>query len=111
MGDYHDSEATRYGNIIKQQIRIGDPEFKQIFSSDIVRIGYWDWPRPDYVCFDERLNATYALEFKPPEQNKREYVTGLGQALSYLQHHTYSGLIIPFIADDGFKIAEYIRST
>lgn len=111
MGDYHDKEATRYGDIIKQQIRIGDPEFKQIFSSDVVRVGYWDWPRPDYVCFDERLNATYALEFKPPEQNKRKYITGLGQALSYLQHHTYSGLIIPFVADDGFNIAEYIGST
>ena len=55
--------------------------------------------------------STYALEFKPPFQSKREYLTGLGQALAYLQKHTYSGLIVPYYADDGFRIADFITDT
>ena len=111
MGELHDDLSTFYGNKILNGIRTKDDNFKQIFSPSIIRVGDWDWPRPDYVCFDEKLNATYALEFKPPFQSKREYLTGLGQSLSYLQKHTYSGLIIPHIADDGFPIAKFIANT
>lgn len=111
MGLFHDAEATLYGDKILSFIRKSNDDFKQIFSPSVVRIGDWSWPRPDYVCYDEQLDASYALEFKPPFQSKREYLTGLGQALSYLQKHTYSGLIVPFQADDGFHIAEFIADT
>lgn len=111
MGELHDDLSTFYGNQILNGIRTKDNDFKQIFSPSIIRIGDWDWPRPDYVCFDEELKATYALEFKPPFQSKREYLTGLGQSLAYLQKHTYSGLIIPHIADDGFPIAKFVADT
>ena len=111
MSELHDASATLYGDIILSKIRSADPDFKQIFSTSLVRTGDWDWPRPDYVCFDEELKASYALEFKPPFQSKREYLTGLGQSLSYLQKHTYSGLIVPIVADDGFRIAEFISQT
>ena len=111
MGELHDASATFYGDTILSKIRSADSKFKQIFSTSLVRTGDWDWPRPDYVCFDEELKASYALEFKPPFQSKREYLTGLGQSLSYLQKHTYSGLIVPYTADDGFHIAEFISET
>ena len=111
MGELHDTKATMYGDAILTRIRTADKEFKQIFSTSLIRTGAWDWPRPDYVCFDEELNATYALEFKPPFQSKREYLTGLGQSLSYLQRHTYSGLILPYFADDGFPIATFVADT
>lgn len=111
MGELHDASATFYGDIILSKIRNADPKYKQVFSTSLVRTGDWDWPRPDYVCVDETNYATYALEFKPPFQTKREYLTGLGQSLSYLQKHTYSGLIIPIIADDGFRIADFICDT
>lgn len=111
MGELHDAAATLYGDMILAKIRTADQAFKQVFSTSLIRTGDWDWPRPDYVCFDEELNATYALEFKPPFQSKREYLTGLGQALSYLQKHTYSGLILPYLADDGFPIATFISDT
>lgn len=111
MGELHDESATMYGNIVLSKIRNDDYEFKQIFSTSVVRSGDWDWPRPDYVCFDEESKATYALEFKPPFQSKREYLTGLGQSLSYLQKHDYSGLIVPYLADDNFPIAKYIANT
>lgn len=111
MGESHDTLASYYGDIILNRIRNSDEEFRQIFSSSIIRTGDWDWPRPDYVCYDEELNATYAIEFKPPYQSKREYLTGLGQTLAYLQKHDYSGLIVPYVADDGFQIAEFIKKT
>ena len=111
MAALHDSIATYCGDIILSRIRSSDSDFKQVFSPSIIRTGDWDWPRPDYVCFDEGLKATYALEFKPPFQTKREYLTGLGQSLAYLQKHTYSGLIVPEYADDNFRIAEFIKDT
>lgn len=111
MGELHDAEATMYGDVILSRIRSADTSFKQIFTPSIIRTGDWDWPRPDYVCYDEGLKASYALEFKPPFQSKREYLTGLGQTLSYLQKHMYSGLILPYYSDDGFRIAEFINDT
>jgi hypothetical protein len=111
MSDAHDILATKIGNTLLQKIRDQESEWKQIFSSTINRVGDWDWPRPDFVCEDRQLKATYALEFKPPNQSKREYLTGLGQALSYLQRHNYSGLIVPSKSVDNFPIADFIRQT
>jgi len=111
MSNIHDSKATLCGDEILKRIREGNTEFKQVFSSSIIRTGDWDWPRPDYVCYDESISSTYALEFKPPYQTKREYLTGLGQSLAYLQKHTYSGLILPYYADDDFMIADFVLST
>lgn len=111
MGELHDAAATFYGDTILGKIRAADSDFKQIFSISMIRTGDWDWPRPDYVCYDEELKASYALEFKPPFQSKREYLTGLGQSLAYLQKHTYSGLIVPYYADDGFQIAKFISNS
>ncbi len=111
MGELHDESATMYGDAILSRIRNSDDKFKQVFSTSLIRTGDWDWPRPDYVCYDEELKASYALEFKPPFQSKREYLTGLGQSLSYLQKHAYSGLIVPYWADDGFRIADFIADT
>ena len=70
--------------------------------------GMADWPRPDITFQDTTLDASIAFEFKPPSQPKREYVTGMGQALTYLNDFKYAGLVLPTLADDGFKIADYI---
>lgn len=111
MGEIHDNLATYFGDYIMMKIRKQDMIFKQIFSERLIRTADWDWPRPDYVCMDEEKECTYALEFKPPNQSKREYLTGLGQSVSYLQKHLYAGLIVPDVADDGFQIARFIRDT
>ena len=66
------------------------------------------WPRPDIAFQDTSKNTALAFEFKPPNQPKREYVTGLGQTLTYLNDFQFSGLILPEVANDGFKIAAYI---
>lgn len=110
MAQEHDLGAEITGGFILSQIRKSDSSYKQVFSPSIRRIGDWGWPRPDFVCLDDENNSTYALEYKPPMQSKREYVCGLGQTITYLEHHTYSGLIVPEIADDGFPIAKYFKS-
>lgn len=70
--------------------------------------GIVDWPRPDITFEDRTSGATLALEFKPPNQPKREYVTGLGQMLTYLDTFEYAGLVLPQKAADGFDIAGYL---
>ncbi len=111
MGTIHDNLAVVCGDNILSRLRQGDPKIKQIFSTQIIRSADWDWPRPDYVCIDESMKCSYALEFKPPHQSKREYMTGLGQSISYLQKHLYSGLIVPTVANDGFHIADFIANS
>lgn len=75
--------------------------------------GYWhgiaDWPRPDIALHDATTGATLAVEFKPPGQPKREYVTGLGQALTYLRSFEYSAIVLPSKSADGFEIANYLH--
>jgi hypothetical protein len=67
-----------------------------------------DWPKPDVTFQDKTNNASLAFEFKPPNQPKREYITGVGQAVTYLNDFRYAGLILPELANDGYAIAAYI---
>lgn len=108
MAQTHDEGAEKCGNYILDKIRKNDERFRQVFSPSMHRIGDFDWPRPDFVCMDDQNNSTYALEYKPPMQSKREYVCGLGQSITYLQHHTYSGLILPVKSNDGFSISDFM---
>jgi len=75
---------------------------------------YWhgmaDWPRPDIAFEDKSTNASLAIEFKPPGQPKREYVTGLGQAITYLEDFEFAAIILPKHTEDTFPIAQYIKS-
>ena len=72
--------------------------------------GFSDWPRPDIAFQDSRTKSTIAIEFKPPGQAKREYITGIGQAFAYLKDFEFSALIVPLKTEDGFDIANYIKS-
>ncbi len=111
MGALHDAMATKCGDQIINNIRNGNNQYQQVFSTSLSRVSDWTWPRPDYVCFDAANLCTYAIEFKPTNQTKREYLCGLGQSLSYLQKHMYAGLIVPTVADDGFAISAFINET
>ena len=68
------------------------------------------WPVPDFVLVDPVSHITIGAEFKPPQQTKREYLTGLGQAIAYARDFHYGALILPTIADDGYPIAQHIAS-
>jgi hypothetical protein len=71
--------------------------------------GIADWPRPDIAFEDPQTGATLALEFKPPNQPKREYVTGVGQMLTYLRDFEFAGLVLPQKTTDGFRISDYVK--
>ena len=105
----HDIYTNKTCQIILSKIRNQENEWKQIFSSSINRVGWNGWPQPDFVCEDNVPNMRYAIEFKPPNQTKREYLTGLGQCLGYLNAHNYSGLVLPEKSDDGFEIAGFVK--
>lgn len=109
MGANHDLLADKAGRAIVNKIVTKENNWGQIFSSNIKKAGDFGWPRPDYVCYDYDLSQSLAFEFKPPNYSKREYLTGLGQTLSYLEKHHYSGLILPTQVE-GFNIAEHISN-
>ncbi|MBN1629163.1 MAG: hypothetical protein JW990_05335 [Thermoleophilia bacterium] len=91
-------------------MRGGKAPWNDLFSVDCHVTSSREWPVPDFVLYDNTRNLSVAAEFKPPGQSKREYLTGLGQAVSYTRGFDYGMLIVPDIADDGYPIAEYIRS-
>ena len=62
MGALHDASASYYGDEILKRIKAADTDFKQVFSTSIYRTGDWDWPRPDYVCYDDVLDETRSEE-------------------------------------------------
>lgn len=68
------------------------------------------WPVPDFVLVDPVSRVTVGAEFKPPQQSKREYLTGLGQAIAYSRDFHYGALILPTIADDGYPVARHIAA-
>jgi hypothetical protein len=109
MGALHDSLASSACSVIlKDLMDEGTGRFRQVFSSDIRRVGFSGWPEPDFVLNDYENNSSIAIEFKPPKQTKREYVTGLGQAATYTHRFNYGGLVVPELSDDGFRIADYL---
>lgn len=109
MGANHDLLADKAGRAIISKIVNRVDNWGQIFSDNINKAGDFGWPRPDYVCYDYDLDQSIAFEFKPPNHQKREYLTGLGQTLSYLEKHHYSGLILPTVVE-GFEIAQHISN-
>lgn len=76
-------------------------------------LGSWfePWPRPDISLLDPGTKRTLAVEFKPPGHGKREYVTGLGQCLTYLNNFDYALMVMPLESIDGFEIANYLGKT
>lgn len=71
--------------------------------------GIADWPRPDIAFEDPLTGSSLAIEFKPPNHSKREYVTGLGQMLTYLESFEFAGLVLPRKSTDGFLIADHLE--
>ena len=109
MGANHDLLAEKAGRAVISKIVNRVDNWGQIFSDNINKAGDFSWPRPDYVCFDYDLEQSLAFEFKPPNHQKREYLTGLGQTLSYLEKHHYSGIILPKVVE-GFNIAQHLAN-
>lgn len=105
----HDTLAFAIATEVVRQIRGGEPQWSELLSIDVFATSARTWPMPDFVISDLRSNITVAGEFKPPDQTKREYLTGLGQAVAYTRDFHYALLVVPDVADDGYAIASHIR--
>jgi hypothetical protein len=112
MSYEHNYMTHQASKTLLQEIRSSQATWSNSLMSPatILWQGMADWPRPDIAFEDSAKDVALAFEFKPPNQPKREYITGLGQALTYLNDFTFSGLILPRVATDGFAIADYVSS-
>ena len=104
----HDVLAYAVATEAVSRVRAGAAPWNTLFSSSAYVTASRAWPVPDFVLVDSVHNLNVAAEFKPPKQTKREYLTGLGQAIAYSRDFHYSLLVIPEIADDGYRIADHI---
>jgi hypothetical protein len=112
MGIAHNQLAYVASSQILKQLRTGSAAWaaSSTFTSNTVYgVSLADWPRPDATFVDHSTKVGMALEFKPPGQTKREYLTGLGQAVAYLDTFQYAALVVPQRAVDGFAISEFIK--
>lgn len=96
----HDEMAYNIGKNLMDAKKFGN-----VFISSVVP----SFPRPDLVFISrEKIpKPPIAFEFKPPNAVKREYLTGLGQAISYLNTFPYSYLIIPDQKIDDLNLPLY----
>jgi len=104
----HDVLAFAVATEAVTRLRAGRPPWNSLFSTNSYVTASRTWPVPDFVLVDSGNERTIAAEFKPPQQSKRKYLTGLGQALSYSRDFDYGLLVVPEIADDGYRIADHI---
>jgi hypothetical protein len=104
----HDVLAYAVAQEAVRRLRGGAEPWSALFSSNAYITASRVWPVPDFVLVDSASSLTIAAEFKPPLQTKREYLTGLGQAISYSKDFNYSLLVLPSIAGDGYLIANHV---
>lgn len=106
----HDVLAYAVATEAVARLRAAAAPWNSIFSPSVYITASRTWPVPDFVLVDSTNCLNIAAEFKPPQQTKREYLTGLGQAISYSRDFHYSLLVVPDVADDGYRIADHIDS-
>jgi hypothetical protein len=105
----HDILAFAIAGEAVRQIRRGNAPWSDIFSTDVYATSSRSWPVPDFVIFDRKNEISIAGEFKPPNQTKREYLTGLGQTVAYTRDFHYAILVVPDTSDDDYPIADYLN--
>ncbi len=65
------------------------------------------FPSPDAAFYDDSQKLLVSFEFKPPTENKRGILTGLGQSIAYLKSSNIAYLIVPKKLED-FEIGNYM---
>lgn len=110
MAVEHNFMSHKVSAILLHQLRKGKASWAppRLSTKSTLWQGFADWPRPDIAFEDSTSNSSFAIEFKPPNQPKREYVTGLGQAITYLSDFEFAGLVVPKRTADGFEISRYL---
>ncbi len=77
-----------------QVIQVVSNWFKLNPKVEIVSRYSYDFPVPD-IQIQTKDNKLIQVECKPTTENKREYITGLGQAIAYCVQSDYSYLAMP----------------
>lgn len=83
------------------------PDFDNVYLASITAT----FPKPDFI-FIKRSRETQpqtAFEFKPPHSQKREYLTGLGQSISYLNYYPISYLVVPDEKIDDLIVPQFLE--
>lgn len=106
----HDLLAFSVAREAVRLIRAGDPAWSLFSASAYTTSSRTGWPVPDFVIADPTNGIFAAAEFKPPDQTKREYLTGLGQAVAYTRDFSNAMLVVPRLSNDGTPIAEHLRA-
>lgn len=106
----HDILAYAVAREVVTRVRAAEKPWSDVLSAKSYVTASRSWPVPDFVLVDEDQNLAVGAEFKPPMQSKREYLTGLGQAIAYSRDFDYGLLVVPTIADDGYPIARHIAA-
>ena len=109
MSTHHDILAFAVATEVVRRVVGGMSPWSGIFTPSSYVTSSRDWPVPDFVIVDD-AGTVLAAEFKPPQQTKREYLTGLGQAIAYTRDFDYGLLVLPDLADDGYPIAKHVVS-
>ncbi|MHA1268936.1 MAG: hypothetical protein ACTSPY_04045 [Candidatus Helarchaeota archaeon] len=102
MGFLHDKIADKIA-----QYFIINKTFGNRYMASIIPI----FPKPDVILLSlsKKPEPQIAFEIKPPHANKREYLTGIGQAVSYLMTFPLVYIVLPDEIIDGLHIPSFIK--
>lgn len=107
-------------------------KYRDIFGNVFISNVSMDFPKPDFIYIpyrlermrvrelesylrqavstDKPLPLPVSFEVKTPYVYKHEYITGIGQAISYNSIFPLSYLVIPNYNMEGFNVLEFIRN-
>jgi hypothetical protein len=106
--------------------------YRQFFGEVFIANVSMDFPKPDFIYvpigmrtirikdLEERLGQTtltgerlplpVSFEVKTPFVYKHEYITGIGQAISYNSVFPLSYLVIPDVNIEGFEVSNFVSN-
>lgn len=96
----HDQGQEKVVDFLLQNWRSGK-NLNHYISENIERITPpANWPAPDAYFQVPDKKSKIAIEYKPSRETKRGMLTGLGQAISYLERANASYLVSPKMIED-----------
>lgn len=110
MSIHHHLLAKITTDSILKKFKEGDWKCCGNIGTDFYRTGVdSSFPSPDAAFYDDGNKIMVSFEFKPPTENKRGILTGLGQSVAYLNSSNISYLIIPKKLED-YDLQDYMKN-
>ena len=101
----HDQLGRKVVGAVLKKFKDGEWECNGGSGKDFVRTSTSKkHPSPDHAFMDSATKLKLTFEYKPQTESKRGILTGLGQAVAYLEQSDISFLVIPKKLDDGYDI-------